>query len=111
MDINKSKFIKIFQIITAILYAIATVLSVIIMVDILSQPQNIGTAFAVAIWIVFAAVALSIPLVFSIIGLIASIIKKSNAQCGTGAVVYFIIFSVLPILTYLIGILVFNLLL
>ena len=108
---SKNIVLKVFKIITIILYAIAVAFSTVIMIDAIKNPSNLGLAVGILVWIIIGAIALAIPLVSAIIGLIISIVKKFKAQVGFGSVIFFIIFTVLPIATYFLGILVFTLIL
>lgn len=108
---NKNIVLKVFKIITIILFAVAVAFSTTIMIEAINNPSNLGTAVGILVWVIIGAIALAIPLVSAIIGLIISIVKKVKAECGFGSVVFFIIFTVLPIATYFLGILVFKLVL
>ena len=100
------------KIITAILLIIATTYSSWMMADIIASAKtNSWAGLGVVAWIVVAAIALAIPLLFALIGLILSIIKKSRAECTTGTLIYFIVFTVLPFAVYFGCILFFNILL
>ena len=106
--IQKFKLLKIF---TAVLYAIATVLSVVFMIDILNEPQNIGTAFALVVWLCLGAFALAVPLIISLVGLIVCALKVKKGESSKGSVIYFSIFSALPIITYFVCVFIFNIVL
>ena len=108
---NKNVVLKVFKILTVVLYVIAVAVAAIIMVDTITNPSGLGTAIGILVWMIIGAIALAIPLVSAIIGLIISIIKKVKEQCNSGSVIFFIIFTALPIATYFLGILVFTLVL
>lgn len=97
------------KIITAILFIIATAYSSWIMADIITDAQTNGWAgLGIIAWIAAAGIALAVPLLFSLIGLISSIIKKARALCSTGTLIYFIVFTLLPFVVYFGSILVFD---
>lgn len=97
------------KIITAILFIIATAYSVWMLADIVADTKTNGWAgLGIIVWIIYAAIALAVPLVFALIGLISSIIKRSKALCTTGTLIYFIVFTVLPFVSYFGCILAFN---
>lgn len=93
---------KSLKIINAVLFSIAAVFVLGFMIDIVIQPQSVGTAFAIAIWIVISIPVLAIPLFFSLISLIVTIFKKKSSECSVGTVIYFAVFTVLPVITFLI---------
>lgn len=112
MKTEKSVAVKIFQIITAVLYVLATAFIVFFTVDIVGQGQeeSFGVAVALVVLIPLGFIALIFPLVSAIIGLIISIVAKVRNNGGLGAVIYFIVFTVLPVATFLLMILTINLL-
>ncbi|MBQ7235911.1 MAG: hypothetical protein IJX03_01995 [Clostridia bacterium] len=103
------KNFKVLKIITAVLYVVATAFVVWFMVDIATAPENLGTAFAIIAWFAIAIPTLAVPLIVSLVGLILSAMNKKRSQCTLGSVIYFAVFTALPIITFLICILVFNL--
>ena len=97
------------KIITAVLLIIATVYSTYIMADIIISAQTNGLAgLGIIAWFAVAIIAFGIPLLFALIGLISSIIKKSRAECTTGTLIYFIVFTLLPFAIFFGSILIFN---
>ena len=101
---------KVLKIITAILFIIATAYSVWMLADIIVDSKTNGWAgLGMIAWIVVAAIALAIPLIVALIGLISSIIKCSKSLCTIGTLVYFIVFTLLPLVVYFGCILAFNL--
>lgn len=108
-ETNNIKSFKTLKIVAAVLYAISAFITVWFMIDIAVSPENLGTAFAIVLWIVIAIPVLAVPLIVSLVGLILSAINKKRLQCTLGSVIYFAVFTALPIITFLICILVFNL--
>ncbi len=103
-----SKSVLAFQIITAVLFVIAAAFSIIFFIDVMLDPDGIGKAIGLSLWIIFAFAALLIPLIISIIGLIVAIVKKCNKKVGVWSIIYFIIFTVLPVITYLVMLLIIQ---
>ena len=108
-ETNNIKSFKTLKIVAAVLYAISAFITVWFMIDIAVSPENLGAAFAIVLWIVIAIPVLAVPLIVSLVGLILSAINKKRLQCTLGSVIYFAVFTALPIITFLICILVFNL--
>ena len=105
---RKVKNFKALKIITAILFAIVTVFSVVFMIDIIIEPKNLGTAFALVIWLVFATPANAIPFIISAIGLVICSVKRKRGESDKRSVIYFTVFTALPVVVYLVCILIFN---
>ncbi len=102
------KNFKVLKIITAVLYAIATAFVVWLMIDIATTPENLGTAFAIIAWFAIAIPVLAVPLIVSLVELIVAIASKKREQCTWGSVIYFAVFTVLPVITFFVCILVYN---
>lgn len=103
------KKFKALKIVTAILFAVATLFVVYLAIDIASSPQNIGTAFALVVWICLAIGILAVPMIVSLVGMILAIVNKKRSACTLGSVIYFIVFTVLPVVVFFICIIMFNL--
>ncbi len=105
------KSYKVYKIIIAVIFAIITILSSIMLADVLITEQNIGTAFALAVWLVLAIPAFSVSAVLSLIGVIITAIKKKQGLCTVKTLVYFIVFTVLPVVVFFASVGIFNLVL
>ena len=103
------KKFKALKIVTAVLFAIATLFVVYLAIDIASSPQNIGTAFALVIWICLAIGILAVPMIVSLVGMIIAIVNKKRSACTLGSVIYFIVFTALPVVVFFICTIMFNL--
>lgn len=103
------KKFKALKIATAVLFAVATLFVVYLAIDIASSPQNIGTAFALVIWICLAIGILAVPMIVSLVGMILAIVNKKRSACTLGSVIYFIVFTVLPVIVFFICTIMFNL--
>ena len=102
------KSYKALKIITAVLFSIATLFVVGFMLDIVKEPQSVGTAFAIAIWLIITLPVLALPMFLSLISLIIMILKKKRAECSGRTVIFFAVFTVLPIVIFLICVLVLK---
>ena len=104
------KNFKAYKIIVAVIFAIVLILSSILVVDILSGGESIGKAFGFVVWLVFAIIGFAVPMVMSLIGTILSAIKSKQGLCTIKTLVYFIVFSVLPIIAFFASVRLFKLL-
>lgn len=102
------KNFKAYKIIVAIIFAIVTVLSSIMLVDIISNGNGLGTAVGFIVWLILAIIGFSASLIVSLIGMITSAIKKKQGLSNTKTLVYFIVFTALPIVVFSVSIILFN---
>ena len=102
------KNFKAYKIIVAIIFAIVTVLSSIMLVDIISKVNGLGTAVGFIVWLILAIIGFSTSMVVSLIGTITSAIKKKQGLINTKTLVYFIVFTALPIVVFSVSIILFN---
>ena len=103
------KKFKALKIVTAVLFSVATLFVVYLAIDIASSPQNIGTAFALVLWICLAIGILAVPMIVSLVGMIITIVNKKRSACTLGSVIYFIVFTGLPVVVFFICTIMFNL--
>ena len=104
------KNFKAYKIIVAIIFAIVTVLSSIMLVDIISKGNGLGTAFGFIVWLILAIIGFSVSMIVSLIGTITSAIKRKQGLCDTKTLIYFIVFTALPIMVFSVSIVLFNIL-
>lgn len=104
------KNFKAYKIIVAVVFAIVTILSSIMLVDIISKGNGLGTAFGFIVWLILAIIGFGASVVVSLIGTITSAIKKNQGLCDTKTLVYFIVFTALPIVVFGVSIVLFNVL-
>ncbi len=102
------KNFRVYKIIVAVIFAIVTILSSIMLVDIISEGNGLGAAFGFVVWLVLAVIGFGASLLVSLIGTITSAIKKNQGLCDTKTLIYFIVFTVLPIIVFGISIILFN---
>lgn len=102
------KNFKAYKIIVAIIFAIVTVLSSIMLVDIISKGNGLGTAVGFIVWLILAIIGFGASLIVSLIGTITSAIKKKQGLSNTKTLVYFIVFTALPIIVFSVSIILFN---
>ena len=96
---SKIAILTALKIITAIFYVIVTAVLLYGLIDLLVAPSE-NFSFALGLYLAIIVIILGfigyiITLVPAVIGLIYSIVKKS----GKANVIYFLVFSLLPILT------------
>ncbi len=101
---------KAYKIIIALVFAIVTILSSIMLGDIIISERNIGTPFALVVWLALAIPSFAVAMIMSLIGTIISAIKKKQGLCDTKTLVYFIVFTALPIVVFCVSIVLFNIL-
>ena len=102
MENNKSKLITTFKIITIILFSLATLFSLVWFIGAFLEPEGLGRGVALALSIVFGLFSAIISFLPAVIGLIISIVKKASQNTGKKPVILFTIFTVLPLIIYLI---------
>ena len=112
--INKSKAVLVFQLITAVLYAVLTIFIIgsffesVVLVDKNEPYVGVGIALYLVIFVmIFGGSGAILTAVMSLIGLIVGLNKrKKGFFVSKGKIAYFIVFIILPILTVaIIGIL------
>ncbi len=94
---------KVLKIITAILYLIATVIAVLLMIDPVvssSGNESAGAAVALIFLAPLSIVAYAVPTVVSLAGLIVSFINFLRKRTTLGTLIYFIVFTILPFLSF-----------
>ncbi len=110
MDRGKSKFVKALKIIYAIIYLAVTVYLVWGLLDIVIHPVDnmaLSTALYLSIVvIIFGTIGYIISVVVALVGLFVSIGKKEPK----GSIIYFIVATLLPVLTEAIIIIICKLL-
>ena len=103
---------KVLKIITLILYIVATVIAVVLMIDPIvknSANENAGAAIALILLAPLSIVVYAVPTILSLAGLITAFINYLRKKTTLGTLIYFIVFTVLPYLTFYIIILVLQL--
>ena len=107
--VNKSKAVLVFQIITAVLYAVLAVLLIssffesVVFVDKNEPYVGVGIALYLVVFvIIFGGIGAIITALTSLVGLIVGLNKKKKGfLVSKGKIAYFIVFIILPILTVL----------
>ena len=95
------KNFKVLKIVTAILFAVATVIAAIFMIDPVLNSDNANVGAAVSLIFLMPVSLLSyIPaFIASVIGLIRSIIGLIEKESSVWSLLYFIVFCLLPFVT------------
>lgn len=110
--IEQQKSLKNFlglKISTIILQSIITILIVLLLatsVDTSLEYWELGYAIIFAFVLVFGGIALLIPLILSLVGLIKSIKAYKKGECTLGTLIFFIITMITPIIIYLLSFLI-----
>ena len=104
------KKFKALKIIAFILYALATAFALIFLLDVLMVEEGLGKGIGVPLWIYFCAVMYLIIVIYSLISFIVVAVNKKRGNCEKGVVRYFVVFTVLPIITYALGFIILLLL-
>ncbi len=102
------KNFKVYKIVVAVVFAIVTILSSIMLGDIVGEGTGLGAAFGFVVWLVLAIIGFGASAIVSLIGAITSAIKKKQGVCDTKTLIYFIVFTALPIIVFAISIVLFN---
>ena len=96
------KNFKINKIISAVFYALALAFSAVYYIDVAvtgGDWQGLGYA----ITLLLSVYAFAIAIIPSLIGLIRSIVGVKKGYCEKATLIYFIVFTALPIVTWLIS--------
>ena len=103
------KSYKVYQIIVAVIFAIVTILSSIMLADMIKTGKGVGTALTFIIWLILAIIGFAVPMIMSLIGTITCAVKRKQGLCDTKTLVYFIVFTALPLIVFFASILILNL--
>lgn len=102
-DSKKGRFLALW-IISPILFGLVTIFLLYGFIDILNA-QNPGLSFVfwfTFIYIIFGAIGYILSMIPSVIGLFLTIFKRPNGL-RVGQLIYFIIFTVLPVIVWFLG--------
>ncbi len=91
---------KTYKIVVTVVFAIVAILSSIFMADILMSEENLGKAIGFVVWLAIFSPSFAVSMALSLIGVIISAINKSKGLCSSGTLVYFLIFTLLPIVIF-----------
>lgn len=72
--------------------------------------EGLGIAIVLVLVLALGGICLAASLVLSLVGLIISIVRKIKKRVTTGTLIYFIVFTVLPIVIFFFSIGLFKLL-
>ena len=100
ITVRNKKYI-VLKILSAVFYAVITAFMVILFVDALIDSKENG--FVVLGYIlILVTIGLSylLPLILSVIGLILSSVAKSRGESKMGTVIYFLVFTCLPVVSW-----------
>ena len=98
MEIKKFKINKL---ISAALYAVAFAWTAWILIDIISSgDRGLGFGIGIMVYLIFSAIANGVSLLPSLFGLIMSIVGVKKGYCEKSTLIYFIVFTLLPIATF-----------
>ncbi len=75
-------------------------------VDTTNPNWKLGYAIVFAIILSYGMIALAIPLIISIVGLIKSIISFNKEECSLGTLIYFIVTTITPFVIFGLSILI-----
>lgn len=98
------------QIITAVIYTFLTTYFMIMLIDVINTPppqdgsfdgRGLALAAFLIITIAIGGIGYIINLIVSIAGIVVSANAKKKDIVGMGSIIYFVIFTVLPIITFI----------
>lgn len=110
---KKNVFLIVWKIVVALIYVLVTAFIAYLLIDALNTPppqqgQIDGRGFALAAFIIlaiiFGLIGYLANVITSIIGIIVSSSHKKQQKCGNGSIVYFVIFTFLPIISFFVWI-------
>lgn len=96
------KNFKINKIISAVFYALALAFTAFYYIDVAATGGD-WQALGYVLTLYLSACAFAIALIPSIVGLIRSIVGVKKGYCEKATLIYFIVFTALPIVTWLIS--------
>ncbi len=93
------------KIITAIVFAITTIFFIYVYADVLNTPVNkpedgLGKGIGIAVILVVGLLLYIPSIILAIIGLIITIISYIKKICSLGTMIYFIVFTLLPVMAF-----------
>ncbi len=97
------------KIISLVLYVLTTAFTLIFLLDVLGTEEGLGKGLGAALWIIFSAIALAVPVIVSLISAIVSAVYRKRGQCVKGSLLFFLIFTALPIVTFVLCLLILKL--
>ena len=102
--------VLVLQIITAIIYTLLTGFFISMLIDVAGTPpaqdgsfdgKGLALAVFLIMLIVFGGIGYIINLILSIVGIVVSSNAKKKELCGMGRVIYFVVFTLLPLITFI----------
>lgn len=92
------------KVLSAVFYGLITAFLIFYYITALVQSSENAGWVAVGFILILCTYGLGyiLPFIISLVGMILSIISRAGNACKTGTVVYFIIFTCLPVATWLI---------
>ena len=83
------------------LYAVAFAFTAWILIDIISSDdRGLGFGVGLAVYLLVSSIANGVSLLPSLVGLIRSIVGVKKGYCEKSTLIYFIVFTLLPIATF-----------
>lgn len=107
---KRSVAVLVLQIITAVIYTLLTAYFVVLLIDVINTPppqdgsfdsKGLALAAFLIITIAIGGIGYIVNLIVSIAGIIVSANAKKKELVGIGRVIYFVIFTLLPIITFI----------
>ena len=97
----KNKKYTVLKILSAVFYAIITAFIIYCFLDALIESKENGFAvLGYVLILVTVGISYLLPLILSVVGLILSAVAKSNGQATLKTVIYFLIFTALPLISW-----------
>jgi hypothetical protein len=99
---RKTLQLKALKIVTALIYGLVTLFSLIFFISVATGDDGTDLAYAILLIILlgYGSIFFGISLIISLIGLIITIVKRKDYEVKS-TLKFFIVFTALPILTYL----------
>ena len=108
---KKSVFLIVWQVIVALLFISVTAFLTVLFLDVINAPppdKNTidGRGIGLAVFLIFFVPAIGgigyiANVVTSIVGIVVSVMNREKGTCGIMPLIYFIVFTILPIITFI----------
>ena len=97
----KNKKYTVLKILSAVFYAIVTAFMIYCFFDAFVESKENGFAvLGYVLILVTVGISYLLPLILSVVGLILSAVAKSRGESKMGTVIYFLVFTCLPVVSW-----------
>lgn len=103
---KKSVFLIVWQVIVALLFISVTAFLTFLFLDVINAPPPVkntidGRGLVIILAIIIGGIGYLANVITSIIGVVVSVVSRKKETCGIIPLIYFIVFTILPIITFI----------